>query len=303
MRCADHAESILAARSGRGYPLRTPVVPQSRTRPIIVAFDGTISGVRGLDTHGRTAQSAVVIGAVRCNARAALLLCGAIGESALAAECDGSMMMMKEGFYQIESESTGLVGLASLASGHFSGEPEGMTASHFRAAIGWLPLVVIVAAGAWLLMTDHARKRADSQPIRLARHLATAVAVLAPPHVTVGLAKDPPFDPATAEAITPEQPAPVDGLKISSQSWRRGGLGANAFVTMTLRNTNDYAVRDIEISCAFARPDGSHLTDRTRLIHDMVNSKSRKTFTHLHVGFVNVNVSKAKCSLLAASHV
>ncbi len=174
-----------------------------------------------------------------------------------------------------------------------------MTASHFRAAVGWLPLLVIVAAGTWLLLTDHARKRAESEPIRL----ATAAAALALPHVTVGLAKAPLFDPATAEAITPEQPAPVDGLKISSQSWRRGGLGSNAFVTMTLRNANDYAVRDIEISCAFARQDGSHLTDRTQLIHDTVNPKSRKTLTRMHVGFVNVNASKARCSLLAASHI
>ena len=144
-----------------------------------------------------------------------------------------------------------------------------MTASHFRVAVGWLPIVVIVAAGAWLLLTDHARRRADSVPAHFIWRPPSRTR--APPRVTVGLAKDRSFDPATAEAITPEQPAPVDGLKISSQSWHRGGLGSNAFVTMTLRNTNDYAVRDIEISCAFARPDGSHLTDRTRLIHDTVN--------------------------------
>ena len=203
---------------------------------------------------------------------------------------------MTEGFYQIES--TGLAGLASLARGHFSGRPERMTASHVRAAIGWLPLVVIVAIGAWLLF-GYASKSADSEPVQL----AIAAATRALPLVTVGLAKDPSFDPATAEAIAPEQPAPVDGLKISSQSWRRGGLGSNAFVTMTLRNTNDYPVKDIEISCAFARPDGSHLTDRSRLIRDTVNMKSRKTFTRMHVGFVNVNASKAKCSLLAASHI
>jgi hypothetical protein len=31
--------------------------------------------------------------------------------------------------------------------------------------------------------------------------------------------------------------------------------------------------------------------------------KSRKTLTRLHVGFVNVNAAKAKCSLVAASHI
>lgn len=173
-----------------------------------------------------------------------------------------------------------------------------MTAGRVRAAIGWLPIVVIVGIGTWLLF-GYLSKPAGSQPV----HLVAASTNRTPLGVTTGLAKNPSFDLATAEAITPEQPAPIDGLKISSQSWRRGGLGSNAFVTFTLRNVNDYAVRDIEISCAFARPDGSHLTDRTRLIHDTVNMKSRKTFARLHVGFVNVNASRAKCSVLAADHV
>jgi hypothetical protein len=113
------------------------------------------------------------------------------------------------------------------------------------------------------------------------------------------------FNPPTAEgeAIVPEETAPVDRLKISSQYWRRGGLGSNALVTFTLRNSNDYAVKDIEISCAFSRSDGSHLTDRSRVIHDTLNMRSRKTFARMHVGFVNVNASKAKCSPVAARHI
>jgi hypothetical protein len=111
------------------------------------------------------------------------------------------------------------------------------------------------------------------------------------------------FNPATAEAITPAETAPVDGLKISSQSWRRGGLGSNALITFTLRNGNDYAVKDIEISCSFARRDGSHLTNRRRVIRDTVNMKSRKIFARMHIGFVNINANKAKCSLVAASRL
>ncbi len=103
-------------------------------------------------------------------------------------------------------------------------------------------------------------------------------------------------------AATPAA-SPLDGLTISSQSWRRGGLGSKALVTFTLRNGNDYAVKDIEIACAFARRDGSHLTDRKRVIAETVDMKSRKTFTRVHVGFVNVNADKAKCALIAASRV
>ncbi len=76
-----------------------------------------------------------------------------------------------------------------------------------------------------------------------------------------------------------------------------------ADAALTLRNGNDYAVKDIEVFCSFARRDGSHLTDRKRVIHDIVNMKSQRTFARMHVGFVNINANQAKCSLLAASHV
>jgi hypothetical protein len=153
------------------------------------------------------------------------------------------------------------------------------------------------------LLLSHARgPAATAGPLQV----TVATATPARPGLgssTVGPARESSLDPATSEAIVPEQPAPIDGLKISSQSWRRGGLGSNAFVTVTLRNDNGYAVKDINISCSFSRQDGSHLTDRSRLIRDTINMKSRKTFARLHVGFVNVNAAKAKCSPISASHI
>ena len=109
--------------------------------------------------------------------------------------------------------------------------------------------------------------------------------------------------PPAATAIQASVPAELDRLRISSQSWRRGGLGSRALVTFTLRNDNDYAVKDVEILCAFTRRDGSHLTDRRRVLAETVNMKSRKTFAHVPIGFVNVNASQAKCSLAAARRV
>jgi hypothetical protein len=198
-------------------------------------------------------------------------------------------------------DSTGIAGHGSLFWGNHSDRADSMVASHLRTAVGWLPIVVILTA-AGRLLSGYAWERADSQPMRPTGVIATQ-AKSASDGLTVGLAKEASFDPTTSEAIVPGQPAPVDGLKISSQSWRRGGLGSNAFVTMTLRNDNGYAVKDINIACAFSRPDGSYLTGRSRLIRETINMKSRKTFVRLHVGFVNVNAAKAKCSLLAASHV
>ena len=178
----------------------------------------------------------------------------------------------------------------------------------FRSGLIWLPISLIVALAAWVLLSSYSGTADES---------AANAANTEPAHLTTTAATEPGQPPAAdtaldsfaaiatgEEAPTPEQAAtPLDGLKIASQSWRRGGLGSIALVTFTLQNANAYAVKDIQISCAFNRRDGSHLTDRARVIHDTVNMKSRKTFARVHVGFVNVTADKAKCALVAASPV
>ena len=129
---------------------------------------------------------------------------------------------------------------------------------------------------------------------------ATAPARSADPALPAPAAPAPEI--AAPETTAPGK-SPLDGLRILSQSWRRGGLGSKALVTLTLRNRNEYAVRDIEIACAFARRDGSHLTNRKRVIGDTIGMRSRKTYTGVLVGFVNVNANKAKCSLVTASRI
>lgn len=206
-------------------------------------------------------------------------------------------MTMDKGLYGVDWTRLAKIG------GSFLGRPERSAARYFRSsALIWLAVVLIAGLGAWMLLYGFAGSRAESKPVRLAT-AAAAEPAPSPAPAKITAQDGASFDAATAEAITPAETAPVDGLKISSQYWRRGGLGSKALVTFTLRNRNDYAVKDIELFCSFARRDGSHLTDRTRVIHDVVNMKSRKTFARMHVGFVNINADRAKCSLVAASHI
>ncbi len=193
------------------------------------------------------------------------------------------------------SELTGLTD----SGGGLSGRPEKSAISSFRSGFVWLPIALIACAGTWALLSGFASNRAESEP---GNPVTAVVAEPQPSSVMDPAPKETAFDPAAAGTIAAGL-VPVDGLKISSQSWRRGGLGSKALVTLTLRNGNDYAVKDIEITCAFSRRDGSHLTDRTRVIHDTVNMKSRRIFARMLVGFVNVNANGAKCALVAASRV
>lgn len=45
------------------------------------------------------------------------------------------------------------------------------------------------------------------------------------------------------------------------------------------------------------------MTDRRRIIPDTVDMKSRKRYAGMQVGFVNVNASKARCSVVTASRI
>jgi len=218
-------------------------------------------------------------------------------------------MTMNTGLHRIELAGLGglakLTGFARLTGigGGSSGRPEQGAAGTPRSGFVWLTATLLIGFGAWTFLSEDASNTAE--PLQLAAAAApepaSPPATGAKPGPELNTAATPVEAQPPAEAVA-EIP-PVDGLKISSQSWRRGGLGSKALVTFTLRNGNDYAVKDIEITCAFNRRDGSHLTDRTRVIRDTVNMKSRKTFARMHVGFVNVNANEAKCSLVTASRV
>ncbi|MBK3666586.1 hypothetical protein JJE66_35935 [Bradyrhizobium diazoefficiens] len=179
-------------------------------------------------------------------------------------------------------------GFGRIGLGRFAGSGEDpprsgpATSVWLKRGLLWLLAASIVGSAVWLLMPPSEGNVAQTEPVKLA------------------LASVDPAPPAMASATSAAEAAGLDRLKISSQTWRRGGLGSKALVTFTLRNDNDYAVKDVEIICAFARRDGSHLTDRSRLLADTVGMKSRKTFARVPVGFVNVNADQAKCSLVTA---
>jgi hypothetical protein len=200
-------------------------------------------------------------------------------------------MAMNAGLYRIQSMR--LAGVGGFP--HWSAKP----AASFWTRLVWLPVVAIAGLGAWMLVSGIPDDNASSAPVAKV-NFATAASIepsrLSDTNPALDASQ---FNPVPA----PAEAAPVDGLKISSQSWRRGGLGSKALVTFTLRNGNDYAVSDIGILCAFSRQDGSPVTERRQTIHDTVRMKSRKTFVRVHIGFINITANQAKCSLLSASRV
>jgi hypothetical protein len=163
----------------------------------------------------------------------------------------------------------------------------------FKTRLLLLPLALLFAAGVWLVMSGSRGGMTGSGTPTLAAAMVQSSDDPVPQAIS--------YDPFTSEVIVPQQPTPLDRLKLSRQSWQRGGLGSKAQVSFKLRNGNDYAVKDVAIACAFKRKDGRHLTDRTRLVPGRMGMRSRRSVERMHIGFVNVNASKAKCALVSAS--
>src|SRR3979409_2053238 len=82
-------------------------------------------------------------------------------------------MTMDTGLYR--NESTELAGLARVAgtNGSSSGRPEKAPTNYFKSKLVWLPAVLIVGLGTWMLLPGSATNTAESQPVRLATAAAT----------------------------------------------------------------------------------------------------------------------------------
>src|SRR5260221_14457574 len=118
-----------------------------------------------------------------------------------------------------------------------------------RARLFVLPAIAITGCATWLMLPGPTDAESQSAPassqVLYAQNVSLVDHAAAPAEVTAPAAAA-----ALPETTVAEKPV-LDGLRISSQSWRRGGLGSKALVTLTLRNTNDYAVKGIQIAGAF----------------------------------------------------
>jgi hypothetical protein len=106
-------------------------------------------------------------------------------------------------------------------------------------------LAILTAGAAFTLSNWSPSSRYGKDVMGTVRLIAAASA--APERVPAISAPSTPDDASLYPDTVSPDAVVADGLTISSQSWRRGGLGSNALMTFTLRNSNDFAVKDIDL--------------------------------------------------------
>lgn len=94
---------------------------------------------------------------------------------------------------------------------------------------------------------------------------------------------------------------PATKIKVANFSWKTGGFGSIGIVSITVSNENEFAVKDIVVTCSFSGNSGTHLSTGTQTIYDTVRAKAKRTFPDVNMGFINSQSAKANCFIGLAS--
>jgi hypothetical protein len=99
---------------------------------------------------------------------------------------------------------------------------------------------------------------------------------------------------AEAKANGPDRLATI---QISKESWRKDAFDTVMMASFTLKNTNDFDVKDIEITCLHYGNSGTQIDRNVRTIYEVVKAKGSKTIHDFNMGFIHSQATKSGCAV------
>jgi hypothetical protein len=72
------------------------------------------------------------------------------------------------------------------------------------------------------------------------------------------------------------------------------------YVWITVKNDNEYQVKDFVISCSFDGNSGTFLGDRLHTVYEIVKAKSSRAFVKINIGFIPSQSARSSCLLVSA---
>jgi hypothetical protein len=119
-----------------------------------------------------------------------------------------------------------------------------------------------------------------------------------------------PSTPVSASASEPDFPAltnpnlkiplPTDQLTIAKSEWVKGGFDSIALVHVTLKNGGKQAVKDVDLTCHFYGPSGTEISTAKVTVFETIGPGKTKRSKELNLGFIDSQVQKAGCEIIAA---
>jgi hypothetical protein len=123
-----------------------------------------------------------------------------------------------------------------------------------------------------------------------------------------------------AESISPNHPAPVASgsssspapspsnesreeqalrnVHITKFSWEKGGFDNVMIANFTIRNDNDFPVKDIGIKCTHEGKSGTEIDSNSRTIYEVIKPKSKKSFHDFNMGLIHQQAARSGCQVV-----
>jgi hypothetical protein len=92
---------------------------------------------------------------------------------------------------------------------------------------------------------------------------------------------------------------PRNDMNVVKVDWRREGFGLTSVADVSVRNSNDYAVRLDRISCRFRTKSGA-TEEHTQGVYGVIQPRTEKLIRDVSLGFVDSDAKGIDCSVVGA---
>jgi uncharacterized membrane protein (Fun14 family) len=78
-------------------------------------------------------------------------------------------------------------------------------------------------------------------------------------------------------------------------TWRKGGFGSVMFASFDFTNNNNFAVKDITVTCNHSADSGTRIDSNTRTIYQLIDAHSYKSVNDFDMGFIDNQATQTHC--------
>lgn len=101
----------------------------------------------------------------------------------------------------------------------------------------------------------------------------------------------------------PSQGAGLSDIRLNVINLNKVGFGNVLEATFSINNLNQYAVKDLTVTCKHVANSGTYIDSNTRTIYEMIPSRGSTYIRDFNMGFINSQMSGSVCAVTGFSRV
>ncbi len=97
---------------------------------------------------------------------------------------------------------------------------------------------------------------------------------------------------------TPAAGPSTQSVTMTDFYWVKGGFDTVMMLDFTIRNDNNYAVKDFTIKCEHSSPSGTRIDQNTRTVYERLSAHESRSWQRFSMGFIHNQVFKSNCKVV-----